>query len=606
MRARHPLILMLALVPCSPVHAIGEQILSDGMEGGLDCTTIAPSTVVVNVRSSLLRPVFRHNGLPFPADPTQSARFFLVPREGGSILLGSSADTPQPVRVLDGVYDVEYRWHSGGAVPRNFDARVMQNVLVAGDRELLIDVPSTTLRGALTMNGAPFPATGPGAAFVSLRAIHGLGGLPLVNTNQTDYTVRLIPGAYRLRYAAPGTSGAIPGNRSALRERLDIGMDTLEHDVEIPAVITPFLFRVDGQAAPAVPTEYGRLSLRTADGDRVDLGESRQQARTQRLIPGRYEAWWEGVIGSELVPANPDSRFDRVVDVAAAQVVLDVPTRLFAADFRLNGAPAPDLLLERGNVWMRDPLSGADVLLGSTDQGSFSRRLIPGAYDLVYARIVGSEIVPANGQIVFERARRVGATPAADVDVPVGPLAWNLTLGGAPFPAVVVENGRIHAAAPDDLADILFGETRSLGATGSSHRLVPGAYRPTYTRIIGSELVPANSLASIDAVFDVQVGGGPLQTIDVRIGEWNFTFRNNGLAFPDDPARRAAFALRHRADEVSLGTTDAPAGPRLLIANVWPLDDGRTATVYYTWLAGSPAQLPRNINQPVSCHVLAN
>jgi hypothetical protein len=605
MHVRVLLFAAFALGTCSAAHAIGEQILSDSMEGGLDCTAIAPSTVVVNVRSSVLRPVFRHNGAPFPADPAHSARFFLVPREGSAILLGSSADTAPPIRVLDGVYDVEYRWFAGTEVPRNFDARVMQGVLVAGDRELRIDVPSTTLGGALTMNGAPFPPTGPGAATLSLTSYYGLGNLALANTNATQYTVRLIPGAYRLRYAAPGTTGAIPGNRSALRERVDIEIDTLVRDFDIPAAISQFQFRVDGQLAPGSLLENGLVSLRTADGDRVDLGESRTQVRTIRLIPRIYEAWWEGLIGSEVVPANPDSRFDRLVDASAAIVVLDVPTRRFEGDFRVNGAAPPANPLERGNIWMRDPLSGADVFLGSTDTGRFSRRLIPGAYDLVYGQIVGSEVVPANPQVVFERNRVVAASPAADIDVPVGRLGWNLTLNGAPFPASVLENGRINARSADDLAGILFGDTRTLGAQGNSRRLVPGAYRPTYTRLVGSELVPANSLASIDGSFGVLPGGDQEQTLDLRVGSWDFRFRDNGSLFPADPARRASFALRHRDDSVSLGTSDAPAGPRRLIANVWPLADGRTATVYYSWLAGSPVELPRNIDQPVSCHVLA-
>ena len=600
-------LLLLTLGLSVGANAVGEQIFSDGSEGGLDCALSPPANNIVNVRSSLVQPVFRLNGGPFPAIPAQSARFFLVPREGGWIELGSSDATAPQVRVLDGVYDVMYRWHAGTQVPRNFDARVMQNVLVAGDRQLLIDVPSTLLQGNLTMNGAPFPQLGPAGGFLSLRSVYGLGGLPLASTNASNYTVRLIPGSYRLRYAAPGTPSAIPANQSALLDRINIEpASTVQRHFDIPAVITQFVFRVDGLPPPSSALEYGKLSLRTADGDRVDLAESRSQALTLRLIPGRYDAWWEWMAGSQ-VPANADSMFAPGVDIAAGIVFLDVPSREFAGDFLVNGAAAPGMIVESGKVWMRDPHSGADVFLGGTDFGLFNRRLIPGVYDLLYSVVSGSGIVPANNEVAFERGRLVTALPAADVDVPSVLLAWNLTLNGGPFPADVIESGRIAVRSPDDLQSVDLGSTDFLGGAqgqGSVRRLVPGSYRPSYSLFSGSSFVPANSNATLDDTFEVVAGGGPMQTIDVRVGLWNFLFRNNGVAFAVDPARRASFALRHRDDSVFWGTTDLPSGPRRLISNVLPLDDGRTATVHYTWLAGGPAEMPRNVDTPVSCHVL--
>lgn len=596
-------LLMFVLSMPGIAAAVGEQILSDSLEGDLECTVRTPSSVVVDVRSSLLQPVFLGNGLPFSTDVLQSARFYLVPREGQAIPLGFSYEQPaDPIRVLNGVYDVEYRWLAGAQMPRNLAARVMQNVLVAGDRELVIDVPSAPLRGNLTMNGAPFPQAGGAAAVLTLSGIHGLGEVYLATSNESNYSTRLIPGAYWLRYQAPGTLGVIPANQDALRERHDIELDTALRNFDIPAVTTQFQFRIGNVPPPSTQTENGLISLRTKDGDRVDLGESIDQAVTASVIPGTYEGWWEGLTGSAVVPGNRDSRFDRTVDVPGGVVVLDVPVVQVTGDFLFGGVPAPQMAIESGRIRMRDRVSGIDTPIGNTAIGDFSYRLIPDAYDIVYTYVAGSAIVPANGMVAFERGRSVLAQPNADIDIPVATLAWNLTLDGGAFPADQVENGRIRVRSVDDDEDILMGDTRFLGNQGSTRLLVPGAYRAYYSRLAGAGQVPANQRATLDGVFTVAPGGGALQVIDVRVGGWEFTFSGNGVPYPVDPARRARFELRHLEDVVPIGATDNGAGVQLLVANPLPLADGRTGTVYYTWQAGTPAQMPRNIGDPVACY----
>ncbi len=157
--------------------------MRSGFEGGLTCTMAALPTLTIDVCSALVQPVFRLNGVPFDLDPMQSGAFFLVPPVGQPVLLGSSFSPPSAgVRVVTGVYDVEYCWRAGDRVPSNTVARVLQNVLIAGDSTLVVDVPSTSLRGNFTMNGAAFPQTdATAAAALSLSAIHGLGRVVLGN-----------------------------------------------------------------------------------------------------------------------------------------------------------------------------------------------------------------------------------------------------------------------------------------------------------------------------------------------------------------------------------------------------------------------------------------
>jgi len=582
--------------------AVGEQILADSLEGGLTCRDVAPSTVVVDVRSSVVRPVFRLNGAPFGSVPAQSATFFLVPPEGEPVLLGTTFDPPpNGVRVVNGVYDVVYRWRAGDQMPRNLDARVLDNVLIAGDRDLVVDVPSALLRGNLTMNGAPFPQNGVNAATLSLVGVHALGSVALGSSNDSNFVVRLIPGAYTFRYRSNGIGGPIPANQDALRETYTIEPDTAALNFDTPAVLTLFGFTIGGASPPGTILENGRISLRTKDGDRINLGESRFQGLTQRVIPSTYDVYWEGLTGSAVAPANPDSRFLRNRAIGAGVESLNVPTVVVAGDFLVDGDPAPASPLENGQVWFRDLLTGAEVLLGNTSSGSFQRRVIPQSYDLVYESITGSGIVPANSRVIFEYGRSASAQPNADIDVAVDLVNWQLTLNGSAFPGAGTEVGRIRTRSADDLEDTLLGDTNF--NTGGSRRLAPGDYFPIYGKLQGA-LVPDNNRAMLAQTFVAGPGGAGTQVIDVQAGDFGFTFRNNGSAFPIDPARNASVALVHREDTISLGTTSNPISARTLIANVLPLDDGRTATVHYTWLAGDLTQMPQNLDHPVACYVL--
>jgi len=592
-----------ALFTCAEAMAAGESILADNFEGGLQCSTVAPTTLIVDALSAIVQPTFLLNGQPFSNSALQSGEFFLVPHEGEPVLLGTTfAPPPGGVRVLRGVYDVEYRWRAGDQVPRNTVARVMQGVLIDGNGPLVVDLPSTTLRGNLRMNGALFPQTGIDAATLSLQGIHALGRVVLGSTNDADYSVRLIPGAYHLRYQSPGQSGSIPRNLDALRERHDIEIDTNVRNFDIPSMVTEFQFRLNGGLFPATQVENGRLSLRTPEGDRIELGESRLQSISRRVIPSLYDGYWEGLTGANDVPANADSRFASALDIDSAIETLDVPAVKISGNFTVNGAVPPVSGTENGLVSLRDQLTGSEILLGETNFDAYQRLVIPDTYDVGYQALTGSDVMPANGHVIFERNRTIKSTGTQDIDIPVANLAWNLTLNGSPFPDTQVERGEIRSRSVRDLEDIAMGNTVPLGTEGSERLLVPGFYAPLYSRVTGSNGVPWNTRAMLAESWTVSTQQAGLQTIDVLAGSFGFTFRNNGVAFANDPDRVASFELRHREDIVYIGATNQLLGLRPLIVNVRPLSDGRTATAHYTYEKGGLTEMPQNIDTPVACY----
>jgi hypothetical protein len=582
-----------------PARGAGESVYGNGFEGGLACTTLSGGPVQVVIPSVVVTPVFLLDGRAFSASPLESATFFLIPAEGEPIALGTSFD-PAPVRVLAGVYDVEYRWRSGTTVPRNVAARVLQAVLLDANTSLVVDVPSQQLTGALTLDGAPYPQAG---STVFLEGVHGLGRVVLGATPQPSYSVRLIPGAYRFGYESVSTALFLPANRRAMRGRYDIDPGVQVVDFDLPSVAATFQFRYDNVLAPNLASENGAVSLRTADGDRVDLGQTRQQNVGWRIVPGRYDVYFEGLAGSALAPANGDTRFIADRHVGAGGSIINVPTVWIDGPILINGAPASAVASEFGLIHLRDRHTGDDTLLGISNDQAYARRIIPGTYDLTFRYQAGSVLVPRNPRAVFQYGRSFISSGDQPLDIPLVTSQLTMTLDGAPFPPLASENARIFMRSPADDEDVYGPDTRWLGTDAFDWQLLPGSYAPLLSRIAGSALVPANSLARIAAayVFPPTVPG--VQSVDVRTGEFDIELRNNAVAFGNNQVNVAAFELRHFDDVVSLGRTNFDVGPRILVRNVEPLPDGRHGTVYYTWQAGTGTTIPRNIGSPAACVV---
>lgn len=590
---------LAAIAAPLPARAAGESVFGSGFEGGLACASIAAGPVRITIRSVRVDPVFLHNGQPFSASPLNSATFFLIPAEGEPIALGTSFD-PAPVRVLAGVYDVEYRWRAGTTVPRNVAARVLQAVLLEADTTLVIDVPSQQVTGELTLDGAPYPQAG---STLFLQGVHGLGRVVLAATPQPSYSVRLIPGAYRFGYESVAPALFLPANRRALRGRYDIDPGVPVVDFDLPSVSATFQFRLDNVPAPGSVIESGAISLRSEDGDRIDLGTTSQQTVGWRLVPGAYDVYYEFISGGSVAPTNGETRFITGRTFGAGSHVINVQTAYIQGPLLINGAIAPAAPTERGRVWLRDRLTGDDTLLGSTDFQSYGRRIVRGTYDLVYTHFTGSTQVPRNDSAVFQYGRSFISPGIHPIDIPMASADMALSLNGVPFPAAVIENARLYVRSPADDDDILGPSTSSIGVGSVPWLLLHGTYAPVLSHFTGSSFVPINDRARIDGDFLVPAGAPGAQAFDVRTGLFDIELRNNDVAFANNQVNVAAFELRHFDDVVDLGRTNFDVGPRILVRNVEALADGRHGTIHYTWQAGTGTTIPRNIGTPAACVV---
>lgn len=596
-------VVLLVLAPLlpTPVQAAGETIFVDGAEGTPPCIPVPTGPVSINIQSALVTSVFRLNGQAFPADAANSANFYLVPREGAPVHLGLSAEAPVPVRVLRGVYDVEYRWRAGNGVPRNDRARVLQSVSINGDTTITIDVPSQVVEGTLRMNGAVFPN---GDANLFLQGVYGLGRVHLAATPQTDYSVRLIPGAYRFGYSAIDPGLFLPANRFALRERhnIDAVPGTLTLDLDLPSVLGTFQFRFDGAVPPNSIAESGQISIRTTEGDRIDLGETRQQNVGWRIIPGRYDVYYESQSSGAVAPHNRESRVMTNRMINAGANIINLTTMAVSGHFRINGAVLPQVNSESGRFFVRDRITGADTYLGVSAGGPFEVRLLANqSHDLVYERVSGSALVPYNERTVFESNRSFISPGDNTLDVPATWVTILPTLNGESFPDQGSESGRMYARGGLGDDDTYLGRTDGFAnGLATPYLLINGTYAPLYEHLAGSGVVPFNTLATLDSPIHADNSVRGVLGIDVRPGTFTFGFRHNGTSFPASANQSAAFSLRHRDDRVDLDASNTTPTSRILIRNVAPLDDGRTGTIFYSWQAGGNS-MPRNVDTPAAC-----
>ncbi len=362
--------------------------------------------------------------------------------------------------------------------------------------------------------------------------------------------------------------------------------------INVPSARIQGEFLLDGQPFPSSFLQGANFFLRhAATGDEVYLGLSNNQSYDRRVVPGHYDVIYEHKIGDE-VPLNTEAILVAGLDISGDMVFdIDVPSVGVGGDFLLNGVPFPVSNLETGRIQARDRQNGALSILGETSDQTYVARLIPGAYDLMYSRIAGTAIVPANRLTAFRRDVAITNNGALDLDVPAITVNGQFLINGSTAPALALETGRISLLDADTGMKVLLGETRS---QNYQVILIPNNYDLHYERVAGSVLVPANSSARF--LTDVPVLTAGAQDIDLPMVAISGAFRVNGEPAPNLQLERAALRLRQGEDEVYLGQTTAGGFQLLVIPG--------TYQVHYTHITGSVI-MPANTNAVLATVVIA-
>jgi hypothetical protein len=383
---------------------------------------------------------------------------------------------------------------------------------VEGDYD--IDVTATDITVSLLFGGQQAPQIGTEVGELWLRNPATGEMIALGTTHSPTLSARVVPTGYQIVYRRV-TGALIPANRDAVVGVIDAkGMTRASVELDLAIQRLEGEIRFDGVAAPADDNENGRLWLRKAgSADEVFLGETKAGSFGVYVLPGTYWIEFESLTSGAFAPRNHRARVGSV-EISAAQaevpimMPVDIPTEIVSGAFLVDDAPAPKSATERARVSLRDTVTGDEILLGETNAGDYSLRIVPGSYEIVYEWVVGSAVMPANSYAVIGSIDTTKST-ANDIQIQTVTVSGGFTIDGAAPPSDAADDGRIslHGAHPDD--EILLGNTTS----GGFERIVlPGVYNVHYAQDTSSLIAPANSNARLETVdvgnvsaFDINV-----------------------------------------------------------------------------------------------------
>ena len=241
---------------------------------------------------------------------TDSVHLVLRNAAGDYAQIPWDSDGHYSTHAVPGTYDLYYSKDntSPAASPANQLARLRTGIQVAADRTTVldIDVTSSRLMGAVTINGVPAAAGNSG--IVSLRSADG-DRATIANTAGATYSARVVPGTYDVYYtrtAGPNnTMTEAPANHAAkLRTGLVVAPgQTTVFDVDIPSTTVSGTIKINGILSGA--DDRGTLMLQNAGGDFAPFASTSGGAYTARLVPGTYDLFFSNAgSGGDTAPMN--------------------------------------------------------------------------------------------------------------------------------------------------------------------------------------------------------------------------------------------------------------------------------------------------------------
>ncbi len=412
-------------------------------------------------------------------------------------------------RMVPGTYDLYYchecstatngissETDASDAFPRGL--RVLQTNLTlnAGNNALNINIPVAQTTAAITLGGAPLPATNEYGTDVELYLVskdtgqwHTLATFSY-NSNLFGPTVspRMVPGAYDLYYchecstALNGISSetdatdAFPRGLRVLQTNLTLNAGANALNIDIPVASTTAAITLGGAALPAT-NEYGtdvELYLVSKDtGQWHTLATFSYNSNlfgptvSPRMVPGTYDLYYCHECSTALngISSETDATdaFPRGLRILQSNISLksganalniDIPVATTTATITLGGAALPST-----NEYGTD----VELYLVSKDTGQWhtfatfsynsnlfgptvTPRMVPGTYDLYYCHECSTALNGISSETdatdAFPRGLRVLQTnitlPSGStqlpIDIPLKAISENITLANQSLP----------------------------------------------------------------------------------------------------------------------------------------------------------------------------
>ncbi len=438
-----------------------------------------------------------------------------------------------------------------------------------------LDIPRVEVTATFLLNGETFPASFYEHGLIALRDPATGDEIELGSTTDsgTESPVAVLPGNYEVHYRRLNGGSYVPANRSASLRTITIpDSGSFDLEVDVPAVEVAGTITINGAAPPSGFAENAALVLRDPrSGDEFELADTRDQEYRMMIIPGTYDLHYRERTGVNVVPINADVRIAAVEIYAdegdEQELDIDVPVTSLSGSFRIDGATPPMGSIENGRILLRDELTGDEFELGQTSEGDYAAPVVPGDYAVVYRRMLGGNVVPANRAAVLETLTLAPGDQTLDVDIATTVLTGVITIDGSPPPADPGDDGLVV------LRNLATGDEAVLGNTADgtySRRVILGDYELYYRQETSSGGVPVNTNARLDSV---NITGGESLDVDIPMVTLSAEVTVSGEAPPDSAYDDGLLYLRNpdTGDSVLLGNTRMATLSRPVVPGTYEL-----------------------------------
>jgi hypothetical protein len=281
---------------------------------------------------------------------------------------------------------------------------------------------------------------------------------------------------------------------------LDVPLDT----VSVTLNVTIAGKTVSSSNASA--TDYGAIRVRNVvTGETFKLGDLWNVTTNlpsgtvkNRLLPGIYDILYSVVDDGPLSPDNQDALLKSAVDLSGdLSLAVDIPVITVSFSTTLAGASlstSNTSSTDYGQFSLRDtttdevfPLYDTYDSANRLVRSTYSARLVPGTYDVLYSAGQDGSSWPAGSSELIETGLTLSTSTSHTINVPVTNLSISLTLNGASISSSNTNNndyGRIELVNSAGKSYRFFNTWNSTTSTavGSfTGGVIPGTYSIQYS-----------------------------------------------------------------------------------------------------------------------------
>jgi hypothetical protein len=382
--------------------------------------TIATGALDFDVRSVAVTGQVTLAGAALPAEAMSRGTVSFTAAGGGSVSardLGATGAATYAVSLLPGRYDVAFAGNLAlcaaavaSMVPCNGGV-VHAGVALDASGAVDVDLHAVTVGGSVTLDGAALPdeAAGRGAVALSLGGGAPVLSRPLAATGAATYQVTVIPGTYRVSYAANAALCAtttatpkVPCTGGTIVPSIGLTSSGVV-DVDLKSVRVSGTVTVNGAPMPTEAAARGQVVFSREGGTVSTVAFPPSGAATYgvTLLPGTYDVGFAAnpaLCGAgkapPKVPCMSGTLMKGLTLKASGAIDLDLPARTISGAVTLLGAVLPDEASGRGQISFArvepNASSGsASVDLGATGPGLYGLTILPGRYVVSHAANAG-------------------------------------------------------------------------------------------------------------------------------------------------------------------------------------------------------------------------